>query len=495
MLPDDGLREALTFDDVLLLPAESEVLPRECEVATRLTERIALQIPLLSSAMDTVTEALTAITMAREGGLGVIHKNLSIEAQAQEVHKVKKAESGMVFDPVVVHPDEKLRAAIELMRRHGISGLPVVLDGRPVGILTNRDVRFERNLEQRVRDVMTAKLITVPEGVSVDQSKELLHEHRIEKLVVVDGNGRMKGLITIKDIEKAEMHPQAAKDEHGRLRVGAAVGVGDDREGRVHALLAAGCDVIVIDTAHGHSTRVQDAVRATRKNFPDAQLIAGNVATADGYSALVRAGADGVKVGIGPGSICTTRVVAGVGVPQITAIADCARAAQKLGKPICADGGVKYSGDVAKALAAGAHTVMIGSLFAGTDEAPGEVILYQGRSYKQYRGMGSLGAMQAGSADRYFQGHVTRSGAGETETQKLVPEGIEGRVPYKGPLSQSVYQLIGGVKSAMGYTGCKNIDELRGKARFIKISQAGLRESHVHDVIITKEAPNYRGEP
>ncbi len=322
MLSDEGLREALTFDDVLLLPAESEVLPRECEVATRLTERILLQIPLVSSAMDTVTEALTAITMAREGGLGVIHKNLSIEAQAQEVHKVKKAESGMVFDPVVVHPDEKLRAAIELMRRHAISGLPVVHEGRPVGILTNRDVRFERNLDQRVRDVMTAKLITVPESVSVDQSKELLHEHRIEKLVVVDANGRMKGLITIKDIEKAEMHPQAAKDELGRLRVGAAVGVGDDREARVQALLQAGCDVIVIDTAHGHATRVQDAVRATRKAFPDAQIVAGNVATADGYAALVRAGADGVKVGIGPGSICTTRVVAGVGVPQMTAIAN-----------------------------------------------------------------------------------------------------------------------------------------------------------------------------
>jgi IMP dehydrogenase len=490
MLGED-LREALTFDDVLLVPAQSEILPREADVSSRLTERIALQIPLLSSAMDTVTEAATAICMAREGGLGVIHKNLPIDAQAREVHKVKKAESGMVFDPVVVHPDEKLYRALELMRQNGISGLPVVEEGRPIGILTNRDVRFERNLEQRVRDVMTTKLVTVPEGVSADQSKELLHKHRIEKLVVVDGAGRMKGLITIKDIEKAESHPQAAKDEHGRLRVGAAVGVGDDREARVHALLQAGCDVIVIDTAHGHSTRVLDAVAATRKNFPNAQIIAGNVATADGYTALVKAGADGVKVGIGPGSICTTRVVAGVGVPQVTAIADCAKVAAKLGKPIIADGGIKYSGDVAKALACGAHTVMIGSLFAGTDEAPGEIILFQGRSYKQYRGMGSIGAMQAGSKDRYFQGHV---GPGTNEAQKLVPEGIEGRVPYKGPLSQSVYQLIGGVKSSMGYLGCHNIEELREKSQFIKISQAGLRESHVHDVIITKEAPNYRGE-
>jgi IMP dehydrogenase len=490
MLPET-LREALTFDDVLLLPAESEVLPRECDVRTRLTEKISLQIPLLSSAMDTVTEAATAICMAREGGLGVIHKNLSVEDQAREVHKVKKAESGMVFDPVVVHPDEKLFRALELMRQHGISGLPVVAEGRPVGILTNRDIRFERNLEQRVRDCMTTKLITVEEGVGVEQAKELLHKHRIEKLVVVDANGKMRGLITIKDIMKAESHPQAAKDDKGRLRVGAAVGVGEDREARVQALLNAGCDVIVVDTAHGHAKGVQDAVRSLRKNFPDIQLIAGNVATAEGYTALVKAGADCVKIGIGPGSICTTRVVAGVGVPQITAVAECAKAAEKLGKPIISDGGVKYSGDVAKAIAAGAHTVMIGSLFAGTDEAPGEVILYGGRSYKQYRGMGSLGAMQAGSRDRYFQGHLSSS---EADTQKLVPEGIEGRVPYKGPLSASIYQLIGGVKAAMGYTGCRTIEELRQKARFVKISQAGLRESHVHDVIITKEAPNYRVE-
>jgi IMP dehydrogenase len=488
MLGDD-LREALTFDDVLLEPAESELLPREADVRTRLTEKIALQIPLLSSAMDTVTEAATAVTMAREGGLGIIHKNLSIEDQAREVNKVKKAESGMVFDPVIIHPDEKLVRAVELMQRHGISGLPVIAENKPVGILTNRDLRFERNLEQRVRDVMTRELVTVREGVSVDQAKELLHEHRIEKLVVVDASGKMKGLITIKDIMKAESHPQAAKDELGRLRVGAAVGVGGDRDARVHALLAAGVDVIVVDTAHGHAKGVQDAVRAIRKNFPDCQLVAGNVATADGYTALVKAGADCVKVGIGPGSICTTRVVAGVGVPQITAVTECAKASQKLGKPIISDGGIKYSGDVAKALAAGAHTVMIGSLFAGTDEAPGEVILYQGRSYKQYRGMGSIGAMQAGSKDRYFQGDI---GNTEAESKKLVPEGIEGRVPYKGPLSTSVYQLIGGVKAAMGYVGCRNIEELRTKARFLRISPAGLRESHVHDVIITKEAPNYR---
>ncbi len=489
MLPDEPLREALTFDDVLLVPAESEVLPRECDVRTRLTEKIHLQIPLVSSAMDTVTESATAICMAREGGLGILHKNMAIEAQAREVVKVKKAESGMVIDPVVVHPDEKLSHALELMRMHGISGLPVVDGDRPVGILTNRDVRFERKLDQRVRDVMTRELITAPEGITADKAKDLLHANRIEKLVVVDGHGRMKGLITIKDIEKAESHPTAVKDELGRLRCGAAVGVGDDLLPRAAALLAAGCDVLVVDTAHGHATRVQEAVRKLRGDFPQAQLIAGNVATADGYSALVKAGADAVKVGIGPGSICTTRVVAGVGVPQVTAIADCARAAQKLGKPIIGDGGIKYSGDLAKAIAAGAHTVMVGSLFAGTDEAPGEVILYQGRSYKVYRGMGSIGAMKQGSRDRYFQSEVS-----PTEEQKLVPEGIEGRVPYKGALAHSVYQLIGGLKSGMGYTGCRTVEELRARGRFLRITSQGLRESHVHDVIITKEAPNYRLE-
>ena len=490
MLADD-LPEALTFDDVLLVPGPSDVLPRDCDVSTKLTERISLQMPIVSSAMDTVTEAATAICMAREGGLGVIHKNLTIEEQAREVHKVKKAESGMVFDPVVIDPDQRLDAAMDTMRQYGISGLPVVSNGKPIGILTNRDVRFERNLGQKVRDVMTKDLITVTEGVSVDAAKDLLHKHRIERLVVVDAQGGMRGLITIKDIMKAESHPQAAKDDRGRLRVGAAVGVGEDKEARVQALLNAGCDVVVVDTAHGHSLGVLDAVRALRKTFPELQIIAGNVATAEGYTALVEAGADCVKVGIGPGSICTTRVVAGVGVPQITAIAECAKAAKKLGRPIVADGGVKYSGDVAKALAAGAHVVMIGSLFAGTDEAPGEIILYGGRSYKLYRGMGSLGAMQAGSRDRYFQGHLTAS---EADKQKLVPEGIEGRVPYKGPLSQSLYQLVGGIKAAMGYTGCGTIPALREHSRFVRITSAGLRESHVHDVIITKEAPNYRVE-
>jgi IMP dehydrogenase len=490
-LPDGPLREALTFDDVLLVPAESEVLPRDVDLSTKLTERIPLNIPLLSSAMDTVTEARTAICMAREGGLGVIHRNLSIQAQVMEVTKVKKAESGMVIDPVVVHPDEKLHRALELMRRHEISGLPVVADGRPVGILTNRDVRFERNLDLKVRDLMTSNLVTVPEGISLEESKELLHRHRIEKLIVVGQDGRLRGLITIKDIEKAQAHPQAVKDERGRLRVGAAVGVGDDREERVAALLAAGCDVIVIDTAHGHAKGVQEAVRQTRRNHPGAQIIAGNVATAEGYEALVRAGADAVKVGIGPGSICTTRIVAGVGMPQITAIADCARMASRLGRPIIADGGIKYSGDIVKAIAAGAHTVMIGSLFAGTDEAPGEVILYQGRSYKVYRGMGSLGAMRAGSRDRYFQGHVDMSGP-EEGADKLVPEGIEGRVAYRGSLSQSIYQLLGGLRSGMGYVGCPDITALRTRARFVRTTAMGLRESHVHDVIITKEAPNYR---
>jgi IMP dehydrogenase len=484
----DSLPESLTFDDVLLLPAESDILPRDCDVRTQLTERIALHIPLLSAAMDTVTESATAICMARQGGLGVIHKNLSEDEQAKEVMKVKKAESGIVVDPVTVDPEQTLAQAVALMRQHVISGLPVVQNGRAIGILTNRDIRFETNLDQRVREMMTKKLITVPEGTTLEQSKQLLHHHRIEKLVVVDGEGRLRGLITIKDIEQAEAHPNAAKDERGRLRVGAAVGVGEDRERRVAALVQAGVDVIVVDTAHGHSKGVQAAVTAIRRAYPDLQIVAGNVATADAYEALVRAGADAVKVGIGPGSICTTRIVAGVGVAQITAIAECARAAERLGKPIISDGGIKHSGDVAKAIAAGAHTIMIGSLFAGTNEAPGEVILYQGRSYKQYRGMGSIGAMQAGSKDRYFQAHV-----GATEEQKLVPEGIEGRVPYKGPLSSSVHQLIGGVKAAMGYTGCRTIDELRKKTRFVKISPAGLRESHVHDVIITKEAPNYQG--
>jgi IMP dehydrogenase len=488
MLPDTPLREALTFDDVLLVPAESEVIPKDVDVRCHLTASITLAIPILSSAMDTVTEAPTAICMAREGGLGVIHKNMTIEEQVLEVTKVKKAETGVVIDPVTIDPDQKLFAALELMRRHEISGLPVVgRDGRPVGILTNRDVRFERNLDQPVRDVMTTNLITVQEGMGLDRSKELLHKNRIEKLLVIADDGKLRGLITIKDIEKAQQHPHAAKDELGRLRVGAAVTTGPELQARAAALLHAGCDVICIDTAHGHSKPVQESVAEIRKTFPKAQIIAGNVATAEGALALAKAGADAVKVGMGPGSICTTRVVAGIGVPQITAVSDCARALAKTDVRIISDGGIKYSGDLVKAIAAGAHTVMIGSLFAGTDEAPGEIILYQGRSYKLYRGMGSVAAMRAGSKDRYFQSEVSSEA-------KLVPEGIEGRVPYRGSLSQSIYQMIGGLRSGMGYCGCRNLDELRSKARFIKITSSGLRESHVHDVIITKEAPNYRVE-
>ncbi len=488
MLGDENIREALTFDDVLLVPAESSVLPRDVDISTRLTTSIQLQIPLLSAAMDTVTESATAIRMAREGGIGIVHKNMSIEHQAREVTRVKKAESGIVVDPVTIAPDRRLEEALHLMRSNRISGLPVVDgDGRPVGILTNRDVRFERNLDQKVGDVMTRQLITVREAVTVEESKELLHENRIEKLLVVDAEGRLKGLVTIKDIEQAEQHPLAAKDELGRLRCGAAVGVGPDREARVDALLAAGCDVICIDTAHGHSRGVLEAVADTRKNFPSMQIIAGNVATPEATLALIDAGVNAVKVGVGPGSICTTRIVAGVGVPQLTAIDDCVRAAAAASIPCIADGGIKHSGDIAKAIAAGASTVMVGSLFAGTDESPGEIILYQGRSYKGYRGMGSIGAMRSGSSDRYFQEDVASA-------RKLVPEGIEGRVPYKGPLSESIYQLIGGLRSSMGYVGCATIDEMREKPRFLRVTSQGLRESHVHDVIITKEAPNYRVE-
>jgi IMP dehydrogenase len=488
MLPDGHLREALTFDDVLLVPAESDVIPKDVDVRTQLTPGIRLAIPIVSSAMDTVTEAATAIAMAREGGIGIVHKNMGIADQALEVTKVKKAETGVVVNPVTVGPEQKLAAAVELMKRHEISGLPVVAaDGRPVGILTNRDIRFERNLDQPVSAMMTRKLITIAEGTTLEAAKELLHKNRIEKLLVIGGDGLLKGLVTIKDIEKAQQHPYAAKDDFGRLRVGAAVGVGHDRDERVDALLKAGCDVICIDTAHGHARGVVQAVADVRRNFPKAQIIAGNVATGEGALALSKAGADAVKVGIGPGSICTTRVVAGVGVPQITAINDCAKALASTNTNLVADGGIKYSGDIAKAIAAGAHTVMVGSLFAGSDEAPGEIILYQGRSYKVYRGMGSIGAMRAGSRDRYFQTEVTSDA-------KLVPEGIEGRVPYRGSLSQSVYQLIGGLKSGMGYTGCRTIDDLRTKARFVRATAMGLRESHVHDVIITKEAPNYRVE-
>ncbi|HEX7501483.1 MAG TPA: IMP dehydrogenase [Polyangia bacterium] len=488
MLLDTPLREALTFDDVLLVPAESEVVPKDVDVRSHLTASITLAIPILSSAMDTVTEAPTAICMAREGGLGVIHKNMTIDQQALEVTKVKKAETGVVIDPVTIDPDQKLFAALELMRRHDISGLPVVgRDGKPVGILTNRDVRFERNLDQSVRDVMTTNLITAHEGMSLEGSKELLHKNRIEKLLVIDNAGKLRGLITIKDIEKAQQHPNAAKDEMGRLRVGAAVSTSADMMARVAALIHAGTDAICVDTAHGHSRAVVEAVAEIRRTFPKAQIVAGNVATAEGALALAKAGADAVKVGMGPGSICTTRVVAGIGVPQVTAVSDCAKALAKTEVRVVSDGGIKYSGDMVKAIAAGAHTVMIGGLFAGTDEAPGEIILYQGRSYKLYRGMGSVAAMREGSRDRYFQSEVS------TES-KLVPEGIEGRVPYRGSLSQSIYQLIGGLRSGMGYCGCKTLDEMRTKTRFIKITSSGLKESHVHDVIITKEAPNYRVE-
>ncbi len=485
MLNRDELREALTFDDVLLVPGESDVLPKTVETATRLTRNISLHIPIVSAAMDTVTEARMAIAMASVGGMGFIHKNLTVEQQAAEVLKVKKYESAVVGDPITIEPEARLAQAVALMRENGISGIPVTKKGRLVGILTNRDLRFEKNLEQRVEEVMTKDLITAREGVGIEEAKDLLHRHRIEKLLVVNEAYELKGLITIKDIEKISQHPNAAKDGKGRLLCGAAVGVGADREARVAALLKAGADVIVIDTAHGHSKGVIDAVRSTRANFKGVELAAGNVATAEATDALCRAGVDAVKVGIGPGSICTTRVVAGVGVPQITAVDDCSRAAEKHGVPIISDGGVKFSGDVVKALAAGAATVMVGSLLAGTEEAPGEVILYQGRSYKSYRGMGSIGAMKEGSKDRYFQSDVS-------EADKLVPEGIEGRVPYKGSVQMNVFQLVGGLRSGMGYLGCKTIAELRQKPRFIRISSAGLRESHVHDVIVEKEAPNYR---
>ncbi len=481
------IREALTFDDVLLVPAYSAVLPAQVEVHTRLTREITLSIPLVSAAMDTVTEAATAICMARHGGLGIIHKNLSPEQQALEVRRVKRSESGMVVDPITVTPDQTLREALALMHAHGFSGLPVVEGRRPVGILTSRDVRFETNLDQAVGRVMTKDPISVRQGIALEEALHLLHRHRIEKLLVVDARGDLLGLITVKDIRNAQTHPHAIKDAAGRLRVGAAVGVGADTQARVTALVDAGADVIVVDTAHGHSKGVLEVVRALRSDFSSVQLIAGNVATPEGYRALVEAGADAVKVGIGPGSICTTRVVAGVGVPQVSAIMECAREAARLGAPIIADGGIKYSGDVVKALAAGAESVMIGSLFAGTDEAPGELVLYQGRSYKVYRGMGSLGAMKAGSKDRYFQGAVA-------DERKLVPEGIEGRVPYRGPLADSLYQIVGGVRSGMGYCGAPDLAALRAGAVFRKITAQGLRESHVHDVIITKEAPNYRLE-
>jgi IMP dehydrogenase len=480
---DEKLRECLTFDDVLLVPAYSEVLPKDVDVKTRLCRGLDLNVPLLSAAMDSVTESRTAITMAREGGLGVIHKNMSIEAQAREVERVKRAESGMILGPITVRPSQSLRSAVEVMRENDISGVPVVEGERPVGILTARDIRFEQNLDQPVSALMTRELVTVPPGVTVDEAKRLLHKHRIEKLLVVEASGKLIGLITIKDILQADKYPQAVKDEQRRLRVGAAIGPGPDRHERTAALVAAGVDVIVIDTAHGHHGGVLEAVRTTRKEFSGIKVIAGNVATTEATEALIDAGVDAVKVGIGPGSICTTRVVAGVGVPQISAVNDCARVAERQGIPVVADGGVKHSGDVTKAIAAGASCVMIGSLFAGTDESPGDLVLYQGRSYKVYRGMGSIGAMRKGSRDRY--------GQGGTADEKLVPEGIEGRVPHRGSLASILYQLIGGLRSGMGYTGCKSIAELRTKARFVRITSQGLRESHVHDVIVTEEAPNY----
>ena len=463
---DDRLRECLTFDDVLLLPAYTEILPQNVDPRTRLARGLDLQIPLVSAAMDSVTEARTAICMAREGGIGILHKNLPIAEQAREVERVKRAESGMIIDPVTVRPTQSLRSALEVMREHDISGVPVTEGLTLVGILTARDIRFETKLDQPVSALMTRELVTVPPGVSVDHAKQLLHKHRIEKLLVVE-DGKLVGLITIKDILQADRFPNAVKDSKRRLRVGAAIGPGPDRHDRTAALVAAGVDVLVIDTAHGHSKGVLDAVTATKRDFPGVVVIAGNVATAEGTEALIHAGVDGVKVGIGPGSICTTRVVAGVGVPQITAVTDCARVADRFDIPIVADGGVKHSGDITKALAAGASTVMIGSLFAGTDEAPGDLVLYQGRSYKVYRGMGSLSAMRRGSKDRYSQGG--------TANEKLVPEGIEGRVPHRGSLASIVYQMVGGLRAGMGYTGCNSIQELRTKAKFIRVTAQGLR--------------------
>lgn len=476
-----------TFDDVLIQPNYSNVLPNQVDLSTWLTKDIKLNSPLLSAAMDSVTESKTAICMAREGGIGIIHKNMSVEAQALEVDKVKKSESGMIVDPITMAPEHKVHEVLAVMEKYRISGVPIVDGDQLVGIVTNRDLRFETRMDRSLRDIMTKdNLVTVTKGITMDDAKVLLHEHRIEKLLVVDDKNCLQGLITIKDIEKTRKYPDSCKDSMGRLRVGAAVGVSGDREARIEALLRAGVDAIVIDTAHGHSQGVLDAVAATRATF-DCQLIVGNVATAGGAEALIKAGADAIKIGIGPGSICTTRIVAGIGVPQVSALLDCNEVAEKYGVPMIADGGIKFSGDVVKAIASGAQTVMIGSLFAGTEESPGETILYQGRSYKLYRGMGSLGAMQSGSKDRYFQDGID-------DQKKLVPEGIEGRVPYKGHLSSSIYQLLGGLRSGMGYAGCANIDQLRHDARMTRITPAGLRESHVHDVIITKEAPNYRLE-
>lgn len=474
--------EGLTFDDVLLIPAMSEVLPRDVDVSTRLSKNIRLNIPLVSAGMDTVTEARMAIAIAREGGIGVIHKNMSIVRQAQEVDKVKRSEHGIIIDPIFLSPDHTVREAAELMSKYHISGVPIVENGKLVGILTNRDIRFEEDLEQGIRSVMTKEnLITAPKGTTLDEAKRIMREHKIEKLPLVDEESRLCGLITIKDIEKTRKYPNSAKDERGRLLAAAAVGVGKDTLERAEALVDAGVDVLVVDTAHGHSRGVIETLRALKKRIGEVDIIAGNVATAEGALALIDAGADAVKVGVGPGSICTTRVVAGIGVPQLTAIYEAAKAASRYGVPVIADGGVKWSGDIVKAIAAGADSVMLGSLLAGTDESPGELEIYQGRTYKSYRGMGSIGAMRDGAADRYFQ-----EGAA-----KLVPEGIEGRVPYRGPVSEMVFQLVGGIRAGMGYCGVRNIVELKTKTHFIRITSAGLRESHPHDVSITREAPNY----
>ncbi|MBD0369283.1 MAG: IMP dehydrogenase [Pyrinomonadaceae bacterium] len=483
------IQEGLTFDDVLLMPARSDVLPNETDTSTQFTRGIQLQIPLCSSAMDTVTEAALAIALAQQGGIGVIHKNLSIERQAEEVDKVKRSESGMIVDPVTIRPDRPVRDALAVMERYHISGVPVVDEGgHLVGIITNRDLRFETRFDIAVSEVMTPQpLVTVPVGTTLDQAKAVLQKHRIEKLLVIDGDKHLKGLITVKDIQKAIKYPNAAKDDLGRLRCAAAIGATGDFKERADELVRARVDCLVIDTAHGHSSRVVEAVREIKRRHPDTQLVAGNIATTEGARELIDAGVDAIKVGIGPGSICTTRVVTGAGVPQISAIQSAVEAARKSNIPVISDGGVKFSGDVAKAIAAGADVVMIGSLFAGTEEAPGEVILYQGRSFKSYRGMGSIGAMREGSRDRYAQEDTLNE-------SKLVPEGIEGRVPYRGTLADMVTQLVGGLRSGMGYTGCHNIKEFQEKTRFVRITSAGLRESHVHDVIITKEAPNYRLE-
>jgi len=480
----ENIPTGLTFDDVLLVPAKSDVIPKEVDVSTHLTRNIALNTPIVTSAMDTVTEASMAIAIAREGGIGFIHRAMPPDRQGLEVDKVKKSESGMIIDPITVSPDAPISDALTLMNRYRISGVPVTVKGKLIGILTNRDLRFETRMDRKVKAVMTRdRLITATENITLDEAKEILHKYKIEKLPIVDREYRLKGLITIKDIEKRKKYPNACKDSVGRLRVGGAVGVGTEALERAEVLVSAGVDVLVIDTAHGHSNAVIKTLKELKKKF-DVDVVAGNVATKEGARDLVEAGADAIKVGIGPGSICTTRVIAGAGVPQITAIKECFSVAKKFNVPVIADGGIKYSGDITKAIASGAHSVMIGSLFAGTAESPGEIILYQGRSYKVYRGMGSLGAMAQGARDRYGQEGV--------EPQKLVPEGVEGRVPYKGPLSQSILQLIGGLRSGMGYCGCRTLDELRKKARFIRITNAGLRESHVHDVIITKESPNYR---